>query len=302
LALAGNPFCQVELDRSHGVVTLVTEPQTPEPDVTRFKNVSFVGDSLRVPGSAELIVQVKDNLHGVFALVLTIADELQKHRVPLAAAVATGISTHLNVFANRTAMSAEKQVGLFGELLLLEHLIGQIGAGPAVSSWQGSKPREHDFVFEALHLEVKTTTGERRKHMIHGLTQLVPVPGAGLAVISVQLTQSTLEAGTTLPELVNRIRSLTGGHIVDLNRLLESATWYDDDADLYPTPWELRSVPRAYRVTDDFPAITAASLDQVPNIGLISDISYRIDLTDRTPDELSEPIAGFIATKGAPNS
>ncbi len=277
----------------------MTEPETPEPDVTKLKNVTFVGDSLRVPGRSELIVQVHNNLHGVYALILTIADELQTRGAPLTAAVATGISTHEDVLANRTAMSTEKQVGLFGELLLLEHVIDQIDAGSAIAAWQGSKPREHDYVFEALHLEVKTTTGERRKHMIHGLTQLVPVPQAELAVVSVQLTPSTPDAGTTLPQLVNRVRSVTGGHIIDLNRLLESAAWRDEDADLYPTPWEKRSLPRAYRVTADFPAITAQSLDQVPNISLISDISYRIDLTDRAFDALPEPIAGFVETEGA---
>ena len=147
-------------------------------------------------------------------------------------------------------MSAEKQVGLFGELL------------PRTSDWAdrrrsgslvlaGSKPREHDFVFEALHLEVKTTTGERRKHMIHGLTQLVLVPGAGLAVISVQLTQSTLEAGTTLPELVNRIRSPHGWPHSRSEPTAGVSDLVRRRCRPLPHTWELRSVPRAYRVTDD---------------------------------------------------
>ena len=94
------PFCQVELDRSYRGSYSGDRAPDPEPDVTRFKNVSFVGDS------PEYLV-ARNHRAGqgqsawVFALVLTIADELQKHRVPPAAAVATGISTHLNVFANR---------------------------------------------------------------------------------------------------------------------------------------------------------------------------------------------------------
>ena len=62
-------------------------------------------------------MQVKDNLHGVFAPSSQSQTNCRSTVYRPAAAVATGISTHLNVFANRTAMSAEKQVGLFGEPL-----------------------------------------------------------------------------------------------------------------------------------------------------------------------------------------
>ena len=298
LPIKGEPECRLQLDPKHGLITLVTAYDTPEPDVARLKNVGFnpvvEGDT----ELAELTVRVEGNAHGAYGLLATIADELQIAKLPLAAAVAAGVARHRNVLASRGALTIEKEVGLFGELLFLEFLIHQIGAGPAVTTWQGPVSEEHDFTFDTVHVEVKTTSSERRKHTINGLGQLVPLRGVPLSVLSIQLTRSSPEGGRTLPQVVAHVRTIAGGHQVAVDTMLTAFGWENDDADLYSTFWALRSEPRAFAVIGDFPAMTPDLVGPVvPNFGLLSDVSYKVDLSDFDYDSLPDPIGGFVESK-----
>lgn len=298
LPIKGEPPCRLQLDPKNGLITLVTAYDTPEPDVAKLKNVGFSAVSSGDDELAELTVRVEGSVHGAYGLLATIADELQIEKMPLAAAVAAGVARHRNVFASRGAMTTEKEVGLIGELLFLEFLIHQIGAGPATAAWQGPLSEEHDFTFDSVHIEVKTTSGERRRHVVHGLDQLVPLRGVPLSLLSVQLTRSSPDGGRTLPQVVANVRKIAGGHQVEVDAMLASFGWQDEDADLYPTFWALRSEPRAYDVKNDFPAMTPDLVSPVvPNFALLSDVSYRVDLTDLHHDALPDPIGGFVESK-----
>lgn len=298
LPIKGDPACRLQLDPKSGLITLVTAYDTPEPDVAKLKNVGFAAVSSGDDELAELTIRVEGSVHGAYGLLATVADELQVEKMPLAAAVAAAVARHRNVFASRGAMTTEKEVGLLGELLFLEFLTHQIGAGPAAASWQGPLSEEHDFTFDSVHIEVKTTSGERRKHVIHGLDQLVPLRGVPLSLLSIQLTRTSPEGGRTLPQVVAHVRKIAGGHQVAIDSMLASFGWQDDDADLYPTFWALRSQPRAYDVQGDFPAMTADLVGPVvSNFALLSDVSYRVDLTDLQHDGLPDPIGGFVESK-----
>lgn len=86
---------------------------------------------------------------------------------------------------------------------------------------------------------------------------------------------------------------------MNVDPLLAEIGWEADDADLYPARWALRSIPRAYFVGPTFPAITATALAAVvPNVELISDVSYRVDVTNLDFHEMPEPLTGFSESKG----
>lgn len=298
LPIPGDPPCRLLVDPKNGAITLVTRYQTPEPDVARLKNVTFQTVSEGGTDLAELTVRVDGNVHGAYGLLATIADELQIARSPLAAAVATGVARHKDVLAARGGLTSEKELGLYGELLFLEYLIHSIGAGQAVSCWQGPLSEEHHFVLEPLHVEVKTTGAERRRHVVHGLSQLVPLRGVPLALLSIQVTRTAPAGGRTLPELVAEVRRIAGGHVVTVDRRLEVLGWRLEEADLYPTYWTFRTRPRGYHVNESFPAMTPEAIKHmVPNFSLISEISYRIDLTDLDWDTMPDPVAGFVESK-----
>lgn len=298
LPIKGEPACRLQLDPKNGLITLVTLYETPEPDVAKLKNVGFSAVSAGDDELAEVTVRVEGSVHGAYGLLATIADELQIEKMPLAAAVAAGVARHRNVLASRGVMTTEKEIGLLGELLFMEFLIHRIGAGPAIAAWQGPLSEEHDFTFDSVHIEVKTTSGERRRHVIHGLDQLVPLRGVRLSLLSIQLTRAAPNGGRTLSQVVAHVRKIAGGHQVAIDAMLASFGWQDDDADLYPTFWTLRSQARAYDVKGDFPAMTSDLVAPVvPNFALLSEVSYRVDLTDLQHSALPDPIGGFVESK-----
>lgn len=298
LPVQGDPACRLELDPKNGLITLVTSYQSPAPDVARLKNVSFQALADGSEELAELTVHIEGNVHGAYGLLATIADEVQIAKAPLAAAVASGVARYKDVLAVRVGLTAEKEIGLYGELLFLEYLIRTLGSGPALMSWQGPLSEEHDFAFDSVHLEVKTTSTERRRHTIHGLTQLVPLRGVPLSLVSIQLTRSSPDGGRSLPGLIAHVRKIAGGHVVPLDRCLAVLGWKPEDSDLYPTYWTLRSPPRAYRVDGDFPAMTPASIERVvPNFGLLSEVTYKVDLTDFPPSDIPDSAIGFVESK-----
>jgi hypothetical protein len=295
LPVAGTPACHLHLHPSNGTIRLTTPFTPPEPDVAKWRRISFKPVAADDGELAELTVVVEDNVQGAYGLLVTVADRLQLEGEPLAAAVATAIAKHRNTFAGKAALSQDKEVGLFGELLVLEDLIDTIGAGPAVQSWQGPLSEEHDFVFDAVHLEVKTTAGEQRRHMLHGFTQLVPLRGIPLALLSVQLTRSNAEGGRTLAQLVATIRTQAGGYRPGVDDALVASGWSDDDVELYTSYWTKRSEVRAYSIDDRFPAITRDRLSQVvPNLAVVSDLSYRVDVTSFSHQRLPGPLAGLV--------
>ena len=295
LPIAGTPECTLDIHPTNGTITLVTPFTPPEPDVAKWRNITFKPVASDCEDLAELTVAVEDNLHGAYGLLTSIADQLQLEQEPLAAAVATAITKHRNMFAGKAGLSQDKEVGLYGELLVLEYLIGNIGAGPAVASWQGPLSEEHDFVFGEVHLEIKTTSGEQRRHIMHGFTQLVPLRDVPLSLISIQLTRSNHEGGRTLWQMVSQLRAKCGGHRPRVDVALEAWGWRDEDAELYTTYWTKRNEPRAYDVEDRFPALTLGRLVQViPNMEVVSDLSYRVDVTHFAHHTLPGPLAGLV--------
>ena len=299
LPIQGNPQCELQFDPTGGRIALVTDYQAPEPDLAKLQNISFEPMCVDGRDIAQITVKIDRNVHGAYGLLAAIADELQVQKSPLAAAVAAGVAQYKDMLTPRGGLTPEKEIGLVGELMFLDHAIRTIGPGPAVQAWKGPLSEEHDFVFDGFDVEVKTTISERRRHLITGLSQLVPRPGAALALLSVQITRGSEEIGLTLPGFVAQVRTLAGGHIVDLDRLLAAAGWRADETDLYVIRWTPRAASKAFLVGADFPRITEAALVSViPNAALLSDLSYRVDVTDLKHDTLPAPLSGLAETQG----
>ncbi|GAB2534505.1 PD-(D/E)XK motif protein [Nocardia heshunensis] len=295
LPISGTPECVLDLDPANETIALITPFSPPEPDVSKWRNIA-----LRIVASdgedlAELSVAVEENLHGAYGLLTSAADQLQLEKAPLAVAIATAITKHRNMFASNIGLSLDREIGLYGELLVLEYLIDKLGVGPAIESWLGPLGEEHDFVFGEIHLEIKTTSTERRRHTIHGFTQLVPLHGVPLSLISIQLTRSNHEGGRTLSQIVSQLRANSRGHRAKVDAALAACGWNEEHAALYTTFWAKRKPPRAYSVDDRFPALTFDRLAQViTNMTAVSDLSYRVDVTHFAHQPLPGTLAGFV--------
>lgn len=297
--LTGTPECRVVFDPRGRAVSLLSPLAGKEPDVVKLRNVTFstAVDGARVWG--EVRVDASSSHQVAFALVSTIADRMQHDGESLAVAVPHAVETYQALLAKRQGLNDEQQRGLFGELLVLRQLVAACGAATAVESWHGPAAEEHDFFLADLHLEVKTTAAERRKHMIGGVSQLTQSPGTPLWLVSVQITAGVEGAGLTLPALVAAARGDLADERIEFDRRIEEMGWDDLHADLYPSTWQLRTQPRAYVVDGDFPRITAALIaDRVPSWPLVSDLKYRIDVTDQPFPSTPAALFGFVETEG----
>lgn len=241
-------------------------------------------------------VDARDMRFEAYGVAMSVAEAL-RGGASFAGAVNAAVENLRQLLAARTRLSEEQQRGLFGELLLLEHLLQEHGV-TALSWWLGPEAEQHDFALPSFDMEVKTTTAERRRHAISGVDQLLPNPNRPLWLLSIQITRAGGAAGRSLAELVARVRELVPGD-ERLRRALQDTGWRDEDADLYTRRYILRSAPAAYEVDDDFPALTGERIRSVvPHADLISDIVYRIDVSDRRAGVPAPELESFIRKEG----
>jgi hypothetical protein len=283
----------MDLLPDRGQMLLTVSTHGPLPDVTGLNNIDVYPTVENGVEETQLRVTVSGGPHAAFALLAEIADRVHLRGQPLASAVVCGLADHGALLDTRTGLGRERETGLFGELLVVEHLVRQDVSN--LSQWTGADGDEHDFKWANWHVEVKTTTTERRCHWISTLTQLLPDPDASLYVLSLQLTIGAPGRGRTLAELVTGLRDLVGPGLSLLDQRLIACGWHDRDADLYRTRWALRSRPMLYAVDAEFPRVVPDSLRRATvHPDLISDVRYRVDLTSLSPAAPIAPLLGLV--------
>lgn len=94
----------------------------------------------------------------------------------------------------RQPMSRPVQIGLAGELLVMQSLWLPARGAEAVHLWSGPDRERHDFVSPRLHMEVKATTRSRHEHDISRVDQLRAPHDRRLLLASIQLEESVMGA------------------------------------------------------------------------------------------------------------
>lgn len=232
-----------------------------------------------------------------YGLVLSVVQAM-RGGATFAAASSAAMTNMKALLAAKTRMSEERQIGLFGELLLFRALLNDFDEYSVADWWLGPLAEERDYAFPAFDAEVKTTLGESRTHVIHGAGQLEPSPGRSLWLVSIQITRAGGDPnGVRLPGLISEIRELLTGTRDRFIVHLASEGWDDEDSEMYPTAYVLRTTPAAYLVDDDFPAVTPGRLRSiVPHSDLVSDVTYRVDVSGRIAGSPGIPVDKFVAT------
>jgi hypothetical protein len=283
IPLVGKPSLRLRLDPPKGRLTLrapvaehvslpiqvlahVTTELHQEAGV-RYIEISTTDDRLVVDG---------------YAMLMAIADRIQLEHVEPLPALEDTLKLWRSILAERVRMSLQTEVGLFGELLIVRALLDTSVA--AATSWRGGLAEEHDFGFDDADVEIKTTTGERRHHWIHGLTQLVETAPTPLWIVSLQITRAGDGDGETLPALIDSVLAATSD--VDRSvteRNLTAVGWQEDARDLFDERWRLRTRPLALRVDDALPRLTPALLVSAGiDTARLREVIYEIDITDRS--------------------
>jgi hypothetical protein len=247
-------------------------------DIDKMRNCYFkIQPTSNDEASFSLVVSPVEDWYAYYSFLEMVAKKIiagQNH----SAAIQESIEIWNNLVLLKPTLGQEQEVGLIGELLFLEFLLGNQGTDSLVN-WTGPEREEHDFKFNGFDIEVKTTTQELRIHQIGSLSQLKETPGKALFLLSNQITKTGAN-GFTLSELVNRISlTLSPGLASGFTDKLTKCKYFAADAALYKTRWELRTAPKFFAVTDSFPRLLSDTLGLPPEIkSLVSDVSYRINI------------------------
>ncbi|MHB1510431.1 MAG: PD-(D/E)XK motif protein [Acidimicrobiales bacterium] len=212
---------------------------------------------------------------------LSVADRIQLDGLDANEAVNECVAGWTDLLRQATLLSPERQLGLIGELWLLSRLVARLGPAEALAAWTGPSQAAHDFRFGRFEVEVKTTRGERRVHVISGDTQLLASLGCKLYMLSLQFTAAGADAGESLASRVAAIRGqLTERPFVQLFDALLLASYGLDPSDLahYSSTVKLRTPPYLVPVDADFPRLVLADLVGGDTLARVSDLRYRVDV------------------------
>lgn len=186
-------------------------------------------------------------------------------------------------------LSAEAEVGLFGEMEFLDSLIASgIPAWQAIDAWQGPLDGLHDFPLGAGAIEVKSTAapvGFIAK--ISALEQLDDSLIRPLYLAGVRLALK--DSGSTIAERAEQLRATFADDdlaLSNFNSRLLHAGLLDAHADKYTRRFVLVST-RLLPVAEGFPRLTPA------NVALpIRQARYELDLDllSITPVELADAL------------
>lgn len=298
IPIAGAPSLRVLIDPPRSRVTL-RAPVSPETQVPASA-WSHIGVSTLVDGGIRYLeISTTDErlVADGYAMLMAVADRIQIDGLEPMAAFGQTLATWQSILAMRVRMSLEKEIGLYGELLVVAAVLAT-GVAQA-RSWRGGLREEHDFGFSDADLEVKTTIGERRQHWIHGLAQMVGTRNTPLWMLSLQITRAAGGQGQNMPELIDSIFEMApNADRIVVEQNLVSAGWHEDQRDLFAERWRLRTAPLALRVDDDFPRLTPELLAKAGiNLAPLRQVAYEIDVTDRAPTAPQPPTVRAITER-----
>ena len=189
------------------------------------------------------------------------------------ATVLTALARWRRLFRSRLerGMTASARIGLFAELVALRALHAS-GALPSIDVWTGPFGQPHDFEAPTGCIEVKAAGTSPEPVRINGIRQLDVHDGRSLELVVLTVTPDP--QGTTLTDLVDRVRTLVGdvtGFDDRLRRLGWQATGTTDTQPLAVA--DVLRVP----VSPDLPRLDPDALAAGALPAGVVDLSYAIE-------------------------
>ena len=281
IRLDGHPVVQIAYDPRRNELAVRLPRGTdapPESPLTLLRVQQRVVDDGEVIEISTAATHLFPYFHG---FATAVADRVQLDGLDSHTAVAECLARWRDLFREASKLTPERQLGLFGELWLLRRLIAEHGASTALNAWTGPAGQAHDFRLGTTEIEVKSTTGEHRSHIISSETQLTASEGAQLFVLSLHFTSAGANEGESLSSRIRDIRS----ELVDSPELARFDQILDVEFGLTPESLVLysqRLKPRtpAFLVPVDssFPRIDLRWLTDMTDVSRLSDVRYRANL------------------------
>lgn len=299
----GTPHCEIFVE-SQGERVGLRIPTSDSSEIVElpYQHIHTVlvhsGGSLCV----EVSCDVKSLYEPFYAMVVSVADLVQRHGYEPTAAIHESARKFFSLLAAHAILSEEKQVGLWCELWVLERLICFRGV-ESVQSWIGPLEEPHDFRLDNIEIEVKGTRSRKRTHIISREDQLLPSSDSSLYLLSLQLAPGAGDSVFSLSDRVQAIIELLDevpGGLSTFKTLLSEVPYDFSHEHLYNDQYKLRTRPTLVPITDETPRITTEVLKNAlgsDKSRRLSDIKFRLDVTDLGYEEASDEFQSVVRTK-----
>jgi hypothetical protein len=230
----------------------------------------------------EIYTENEELFKEFYHFMLVFADKVQIDKINPYDAFYTNINRWKELISQKTLLSQEKLLGLIGELWLLKRLIEKLGV-KSLTSWVGPFGEAHDFRLNNNEIEVKSTRGEKREHIINGANQLTASPNKSLYLLSLIFSRSGNAEEYSLLSLVLECKVLLEGnydYYNKFNRILTNVFGINDDhLKLYTEKFQFRRQPALIPI-EICPRISEEKFNLLftndPN--RIIDLNYKIDV------------------------
>lgn len=273
-----DPRIDVFADAEKGNIGAILELSEKDKIPAELLKLEYIKCSV-VKENKENFLQISSSSLGLqrqfYQFVTAVADRIILEDTKAIPALLAELKCFDDLLASQVLLSAERQLGLLGELLVLDAFLDLMGSS-AVESWTGPAGEPHDFRINKYELEVKTTSGSRRLHYIHGLDQLSPSQGMDLFLISILLEPAGKANGLSLASMVEKIRARIlpdSLRTKRLDELLVKTGLKDSELILYPKQWRLRRPIAHIPIDKKFPKISRPDISAILG-GRASRIDY----------------------------
>lgn len=240
----------------------------------------FTGVEIQVLPTNELIIMLQENdLSDVFIMFI---DDVVKSIFPVKTPedallkISQRVAYWKRLFAKFTGglLTPQQQRGLYGELLIMEHLLEETGNPfKVLESWQAPTGTNQDFYFGDTAIEVKTTKSNNPSIKIANEFQLESFIFTNLFIAFIRLMELPMGEYTLLNK-INKIRNILNTYPILINdfnlKLSYLGISSDFESEYNKTSYNIKNI-KYYRVTEDFPRIISSMVDKA-----VSHISYEI--------------------------
>lgn len=230
-------------------------------------------------GRTRLLLQlVEERYRDVFA---SLAEDVL-HHVAASSSAADAVKGMLSRLArwqtflkqhDPEGLSVTERRGLFGELVMLQHLINlDLDPVSAVDAWRGPGASSHDFQLIGGSVEVKASAAVTpTEFRISNAKQLDDASVARL-ILALVLLDETESSGLSLPVLIAQIEAVLPEHVLPKwEETLTAAGYLRVQSDRYERPRYVVRSQRLYRVLDGFPRLLDSDLPSG-----VSQVSYTL--------------------------
>lgn len=258
IPIAGGPETLLTVDGPNETLSLEVNWDGEEPPtIADYVHISTSVRFRRGSNWAILAVHGSGFFAEAYPLLRSVADLVQLEAVTFTDAVRRSLARYHDLLAATRQMPIRDEIGLYGELLVVSHLIDSIGPYEAMKAWRGGdEAEEHDLGLADDDVEIKTTTSESRRHWINTLHQLRPTLGRKLWLLSIQLTGAGASEAARLPDMMACLEGRLPSELQATfqSRIARTSYQPEQPHDSFRL-LRLRSTPACFFVDEDFPRI-----------------------------------------------